>query len=252
MTPSRTHLVVIPSYNPGPLVVDVVRSVYKQHQPVWIVIDGSNDGSAQLLRTLAEDWNSDSIRLIVLEENQGKGAAVLAAVSEAVPLGFTHLLVFDSDGQHSPDLIPTFIAESEASPEAMILGKPVFGPEAPVERVWWRKVANGLTALLTLGGGIGDALFGMRVYPLEPLRRVMAGHRHGRRFDFEPEVAVRLSWSGVRAACIDTPVKYLAKSEGGVSHFRYGRDNLLLFSMYGRLLVTFFLKWPMLIRRRWS
>ena len=41
-----THLVLIPSYNPGPKVYETVRAALEQWNPVWVVIDGSTDDSA--------------------------------------------------------------------------------------------------------------------------------------------------------------------------------------------------------------
>jgi hypothetical protein len=58
-----------------------------------------------------------------------------------------------------------------------------------------------------------------------------------RRFDFEPEAAVRLVWDGVPTVNMAAPVRYLTPGEGGVSHFRYGRDNVLLTFMHARLVV---------------
>ncbi|HKW83440.1 MAG TPA: glycosyltransferase family 2 protein, partial [Burkholderiaceae bacterium] len=46
------------------------------------------------------------------------------------------------------------------------------------------------------------------------------------------------------------PVKYLSAEEGGVSHFRYGRDNVLLTWMHTRLMLEFALRLPLLIWRR--
>jgi hypothetical protein len=57
-----------------------------------------------------------------------------------------------------------------------------------------------------------------------------------RRFDFDTEALVRLCWSGVRAISRPVPVRYFRRDEGGVSHFRYGRDNLLLAAMHARLI----------------
>ena len=42
---SPTHLVLIPSYNPGPQVLETVRQARAQWTPVWVVVDGSTDGS---------------------------------------------------------------------------------------------------------------------------------------------------------------------------------------------------------------
>ncbi len=49
---------------------------------------------------------------------------------------------------------------------------------------------------------------------------------------------------------MDAPVKYLRADEGGVSHFRYGRDNLLLSWMHTRLMIEFALRLPLLIWRK--
>ena len=53
MPASPTHLVLIPSYNPGPRVGDTVRAARAQWNPVWVVVDGSNDGSADQLQAMA-------------------------------------------------------------------------------------------------------------------------------------------------------------------------------------------------------
>ena len=46
---SHTHLVLIPSYNPGAKGVETVRAARAYWAPVWVVVDGSTDGSAQAL-----------------------------------------------------------------------------------------------------------------------------------------------------------------------------------------------------------
>ena len=247
-TPSTTHLVLIPSYNPGPHVLQTVRQARAQWAPVWVVVDGSTDGTDRSLLALAED--DPGLRVIVLPENRGKGAAVLEGIDQAARAGFTHALTMDSDGQHPADLIPTFMAASLKTPAAMVLGKPVFGPEAPALRVNGRKVSNGWANLETLWMGIGDSLYGFRVYPIAPLARIMRANRFMRRFDFDPEAVVRLCWAGVRPINIDAPVRYLSAEEGGVSHFKYLRDNTLLTWMHTRLFLGFVLRLPLLIWRR--
>jgi hypothetical protein len=44
--------------------------------------------------------------------------------------------------------------------------------------------------------------------------------------------------------------RYLARSEGGVSHFHYVRDNLKLIWLHTRLLPQLLWRWPGLLRRR--
>ena len=63
-----------------------------------------------------------------------------------------------------------------------------------------RKISNWWTNLevLALGTeGIGDSLFGFRVYPVRGLAEIMQAHRWMRRFDFDVEAVVRLCWRGV-------------------------------------------------------
>ncbi|MFN9744513.1 MAG: glycosyltransferase family 2 protein [Betaproteobacteria bacterium] len=246
---SRTHLVLIPSYNTGEQVYATVRAARAQWAPVWVVVDGSTDGTAAGLLALAAA--DPLLRVEVLPQNQGKGAAVLHGLQAADAAGFTHVLAMDSDGQHPAELIGEFMRRSQQRPEAMVLGRPVFDASAPLLRVRGRRVSNAWTNLETLGAGVGDSLFGFRVYPVRALIAVMRGQRWMRRFDFDTEAVVRLAWRGVKPLNVDAPVKYLSADEGGVSHFRYGRDNLLLTWMHTRLMIGFGLRLPLLLWRRW-
>jgi glycosyltransferase involved in cell wall biosynthesis len=244
---SPTHLVLIPSYNPGPKVLDTVRAALAQWAPVWVVVDGSTDGSAERLQELSGEV--EGLKVVVLPENRGKGSAVLEGITRAAAEGYTHALTMDSDGQHPADLIPAFMAASQADPAAMVLGKPVFAADAPALRVNGRKVSNGWANLETLWMGIGDSLYGFRVYPVAPLIKIMRANRFMRRFDFDPEAVVRLCWAGVRPLNIDAPVRYFRADEGGVSHFRYLRDNTLLTWMHTRLFLGFLVRLPLLLVR---
>ncbi|HEX7156413.1 MAG TPA: glycosyltransferase family 2 protein [Burkholderiaceae bacterium] len=245
--PSQSHVVLIPSYNPGRKVADVVREARSQWNPVWVVVDGSTDGSADALVEMA--GQDGGLRVMVFPANRGKGAAVLHGLDEAASRGFTHALCMDSDGQHPAAMIPQFMARSLQSPAAMVLGVPVFDDSAPALRVKGRRVSNWWANLETLWTGIGDSLYGFRVYPIAPLRRVMHGQRWMRRFDFDPEAVVRLCWDGVPPVNLAAPVRYLRADEGGVSHFDYWRDNLLLTWMHVRLMAGFLLRLPVLLSR---
>lgn len=245
---AATHLVLIPSYNTGAAVLATVAEARRFWTPVWVVIDGSTDGTGEALaRRAAAD---PGLRVLIRARNGGKGAAVLDGLREAEAQGFTHVLTMDADGQHPAALIGDFMALSRAHPEAMILGVPVFDRSAPRLRVAGRRVSNGLVQLETLWTGIEDSLFGFRVYPVAALRAVMESGRWMRRFDFDPEAAVRLSWRGVPAIALPAPVRYLRREEGGVSHFRYLRDNALLAWMHLRLMTGFVPRLPALAARR--
>lgn len=246
--PSSTHLVLIPSYNPGPKVLKTVQAARASWDPVWVVVDGSTDGTTPMLMALAAV--DPGLHVIVLPVNSGKGAAVLRGIDEAASRGFTHVLTMDADGQHPHRLIPDFMAASSNHPEAMVLGKPVFDSDAPALRVKGREISNWWANLETLWAGIGDSLFGFRVYPIAPLRKIMHGRHWMRRFDFDPEAVVRLCWLGVRPINLPAPVRYFKPAEGGVSHFRYLRDNTLLTWMHTRLFLGFLWHLPRLVLSR--
>ena len=252
MTASTTHIVLLPSFNTGARLRDVVAEVIGCWQPVLVVIDGSNDGSELPLLKLAAA--EPMLTVQVLAQNSGKGAAVLAGARTAAARGFTHALVMDADGQHPVESIAEFMEASMHHPDAMVLGRPVLPANTPFERRYGRKLSVGLARVELLGPGIDDPLFGFRVYPLAQLLEALGTRRGGRRYDFDSEVAVRLAWAGVPPRNLSAPVRYFSRAEGGVTHFHYLRDNVTLVWMHVRLIAELLLlRWPAMLRhrRRW-
>jgi glycosyltransferase involved in cell wall biosynthesis len=248
---SSTHLVLIPSYNTGPRLRDVVLEALGKWQPIIVVIDGSTDGSEQAVLDLAR--REAGLSVIVLPQNQGKGAAFLAGARAAVARGYTHALAMDADGQHPAAKIAEFMDASQRQPDTLVLGRPIFPSNIPRERLYGRKISVALVRWAILGGGIDDPLYGFRIYPLRPLLEVLGSRRTGRRYDFDAEAAVRLCWSGIRPINIPAPVRYLSREEGGVSHFHYVRDNITLGRMHTRLVVELMARVLEVLRhrRRW-
>ena len=239
-------VVVLPSFNSGSQLARTLREARAEHSDVWVVVDGSTDGSDRE----AEALGLSGVRFLRLTKNSGKGGAILEALRAASREGFTHLLAMDADGQHPAGRIRPFLDVAEKNPEAFLCGVPVFGPDAPAERVKGRVVGNSFARLETLNLGARDSLFGFRIYPVEPALAVMEQTRWGRRFDFDTVLAVRLSWAGLPCINIPVPVTYPPRAEGGVTHFRYLRDNLLLVAAHARLLLEWPLRLPGLLRRR--
>jgi glycosyltransferase involved in cell wall biosynthesis len=249
---SPTHLVLLPSYNSGPRLGAVVLEALQHWHPVLVVVDGSTDGSEQTVLELKRQ--EPALFVLVLPRNAGKGAAVLAGAAWARQRGFTHALVMDADRQHPAAKIAEFMEISHRQRDALVLGRPIFPANVPRERLHCRKISVALVRWTILGAGVDDNLFGFRVYPLQPLIDALGGRRSGRRYDFDTEAAVRLCWAGVRPVNVSTPVFYFSRAEGGISHYRYIRDNLTLVWMHARLLVELVLfRAPDLLRhrRRW-
>lgn len=243
-----THLVLIPSYNTGAKLIETVREARAYWHPVWVIIDGSTDGTGVELERLAA--HDPGLRVLTQPRRCGKGAAILVGLNAAQANGFTHALTMDADGQHPAAEIRNFMAASQNEPRSLILGLPVFDASAPSLRVIGRRVSNWWANLETLWAGIGDSLCGFRVYPIADLRAVMEKSQWMRRFDFDPEAAVRLCWRGLRPVNKPAAIRYFRSEEGGVSHFNYLRDNILLAWMHSRLLVGFFARLPLLVARR--
>ena len=237
--------VVIPSYNSGPRLEQTVRDVMAVWQPVIVVDDGSTDGSNQPIVQLAQ--TEPGLHALAQPGNTGKGAAVFAAFNYAVDRGMTHAVVLDADGQHDPADIPRFMEAAKEHPLALVMGQPQFGDDAPVSHIIGHGIANSLAKLETLRPGLGDSLFGLRLYPMLGLIKAMRRIRGGRRFDFETQAAVRMAWLGVPTVNLPAAVHY---PQDRVRHFRYLRDNLLLIRVHLWLLIRTLFVWPKLAWRK--
>lgn len=240
--------VIIPTYNSGPLLEGSVREALNVWKPVIVVVDGSTDGSASAIHALSREV--PGLHVIISDTNRGKGTAVLLGLEFAAARDFTHAAVFDADGQHDASDVPLFMEAASANPGSMVLGVPVFDENAPSLRVNGRLVGNWWANLETWWGGVNDSLFGFRVYPVQPSLNVLKSIGSGRRFDFDTQLAVRLYWKGVQPLNIPTRVRYHTCDAGGVSHFRYFRDNALLAWVHTFLFLRSLTIMPRLARYR--
>ncbi|MCK7496952.1 MAG: glycosyltransferase [Comamonadaceae bacterium] len=120
-----------PATTRAPRCYDTVRAARAQWAPVWVVVDGSTDGTAEGLQALAATDPGLRVRGAAAQPRQGRRRARKASAWQPTQ-GFTHALTMDSDGQHPADLIADFMARLAArKPEAMVLGVPVFDADAP-------------------------------------------------------------------------------------------------------------------------
>lgn len=232
-------IVLVPSYNSGTLLCRTVRAVLAVWADVVVVIDGSTDGSGQAVEGMVATYAG--LHVLHLPHNGGKGGAVLHGAEWALQQGYTHVLTMDADGQHPVAAVQDFVEAARRAPQAMVLGVPMFGPDAPALRVWGRKLSNILVQMETQGA-VRDGLFGFRVYPAQQMVSVLRESRFMRGFDFDPEVAVRMVWRGVRTLNKPASVQYFDAAQGGISHFHYVRDNVRLIFMHLRLLCAWTLR----------
>lgn len=235
---------IIPIYNNKGTIREVVKSLAYPDLPCIIVDDGSDAETQQVLRSLAGEL--DWVQLIRRESNGGKGAAMAEGFRAALEQGFTHAVQVDADGQHDALDVPRFLRQARNHPGALILGRPVFGEDAPLARRFGRFATHVSVWLETLSTDIKDALYGFRCYPLEPVGRLYSQVEVGHGMVFDTEIAVRLYWQGVPMVNVDTRVDYIP---GGVSHFRYVRDNLSIARLHTLLILGMLVRFPRLVFR---
>lgn len=235
---------VIPTFDNPATIGAVVEGVRRHIDVVIVVDDGSGERARDAIDALAQ---AGLVRLVRRPHRGGKGAAVKDGLREALARGFTHALQIDADGQHDADAIPRFLEASLNAPAALVAGAPVFDPSAPRGRLLGRKVSI-FWAMVELGRrAIADPLCGYRVYPVAA---ALAAGARGDAMDFDPEIAVRMARAGAPIVNVPTHVRYVPRAEGGVSHFRMVRDNLLISRMNAGLCVEGLL--GLLSPRRWG
>jgi len=235
---------VIPVYNHGSAVGDVVHALRAHGLPVLLVDDGSEPGCAMVLDALARE---EGVSLHRLPVNQGKGGAVMAGLRAAHAQGCSHALQIDADGQHDTSDVPKFLAEVAAHPASLICGVPIYDASVPKGRLYGRYATHVWVWINTLSLDIRDSMCGFRVYPLPPTVALLDTQRIGRRMDYDTEIAVRLYWRGMPVVNLPTRVRY---PEGGRSHFRMLQDNLLISSMHARLFFGMLARFPFLLARK--
>jgi glycosyltransferase involved in cell wall biosynthesis len=224
----------------------VIKSLRPYGLSCIMVNDGSSAECRQVLDGLAAREGS-WVGLVHLEQNQGKGGAVMAGLREAAARGFSHAIQIDADGQHHAPDLPRFLDAAKNNPDAVICGQPVFDESIPWSRFYGRKLTNGMIWVNSMSFAIEDAMCGFRLYPLKAMLELMNGNRLGRRMDFDPEVLVRLCWKGLRFVNVPTKVSDPAD---GRSHFLMGLDNWLITNMHIRLFFGMLLRAPLLLLRK--
>ena len=219
-------MAIIPVYNHAGTLRDVAAGCLGMVERVLVVDDGSSDGGANTLKGL-------DLHVVRHPTNLGKGAAILTAAEKALSWGMTHMVTVDADGQHDPDDIRGFIAEIEAFPRAIVVGKRDFErAHAPAPSRVGRTISNFWLRLET-GISIGDAQSGFRAYPVDLFRHLKLRERG---YAFEIEVLVKASWAGVELREVGISTFYPAAGER-ISHFRLFQDNLRLSLLNARLVM---------------
>ena len=237
--------ILIPVYNHEHAIGSTLKNVLSYGYPVLLVDDGSSAECHDVLKQLAKEHASQSVSLIRLPINQGKGGAVKAGIAELFHHGFSHALQVDADGQHNLSDIPDMIAEAKKQPKALIAGYPVYDESVPKHRFYARYLTHVWVWINTLSFTIKDSMCGFRVYPTAACRELTSRHSCGNRMEFDTEILVRWVWEGHTIVNRATKVHYPID---GVSHFNKLKDNVLISAMHTRLFFGMLKRLPMLLK----
>ncbi len=209
--------IVIPVYNHGKTLREVVERALVYALPIFVVDDGSTDAGPQQLSDLP-------VTVITQPYNQGKGKALLAGARAARQSGqaFTHMISLDADAQHYPEDIPLFMKAMEQDPRAIIIGNRDFSAAHIPKSSRFGRVFSGFWMWVQTGQRVSDMQSGYRAYPLS-LFDTLTTQESG--YAFEVEVLVRAAWAHIPIKGIAVQVLYQGAEER-VSHFHALRDNM--------------------------
>lgn len=209
---------VIPTYQNAKTLLKVVADVHRVVDTVFVVDDGSNDGTAALLDKAT--GNERPEKVLTHPKNCGKGAALKTGLTYARQQGFRYAVTVDADGQHRADDIPALLKAVEEEPDALAIGsRGVQHENMPAKSTFANRFSNFWFALQTLQR-LPDTQSGLRVYPL----RCLHGLRWmSARYEAELTLLVFSAWAGVKLLPVPVSVYYPPRDQR-VTHFRPGRD----------------------------
>ena len=179
--------VIIPVYNEEKTIGEIIRRVQATGlvDEIVVVDDGSSDGSRAILARLEEQG---SVRVLLHEHNQGKGAAVRTGIRNA---NGELLLIQDADLEYDPRDYPALLKPIDEGMADVVYGSRFLGgPRRPI--LFWNMVANKILTLVTnvmYNNILTDMETGYKLFRREVVQD-MPLHAHG--FEFEPEFTAKI------------------------------------------------------------
>ena len=188
--------ILIPAYNTEkylPSLIDRILSVYNGK---IIIID---DGSISSI-----SYSHGSVDMLKNEKNMGKGYSLLKGMRYAFDQGFDAVITLDSDGQHDPKYITSFLNNNRAD---IVIGTRKFDGNMPFHRRLSNTISSKLVSMLA-GVDIPDSQSGYRMYLLRPILSLSLKEKG---FQFESEVLICAGRKGYRFNSI--PISTLYSNE---------------------------------------
>ncbi len=216
------YCVVIPAYNAGKTIGELVRSIKDQGLPVVVVDDGSTDNTAAV---------AAQHRALVISHlrNHGKGQALRTGFEHALRAKYEAVVTMDSDGQHHPEDIPKFIQAAERQHAGIVVGNRMGSAAMPPVRRCTNRLMSHIVSRLSRQE-IPDSQCGFRLIHREVLATVPLRSRH-----YEIETELLLAASRRQWKTISVPIQ--TTYNGQVSYIRPLQDTVRFFMFLVRFLL---------------
>jgi glycosyltransferase involved in cell wall biosynthesis len=220
--------VIIPVYNHGHQIAEVIQQTQRLGLPVFVVNDGSTDSTAQVIDKI------EDIHVLHHPVNRGKGAAILTGLVAASKSGCDLAITIDGDGQHDPGDTWSLLHACGNGGHLIVVGSRqgmVKGRNVPWTSRFGRKFSN-FWVWASGGPWLEDSQSGFRLYPVAETLELGV---KAQRYQFEVEVLVKAKQSGISIK--NAPVSVIYQDKGKrVSHFRPWLDFWRNSATFSRLI----------------
>lgn len=217
---------MIPVYNHGRKIVEVIRQTLNLNMPVIVVDDGSTDSTYDKIKKI------EGIRVLRHSVNRGKGAAIMTGFYEAEKIA-DWAITLDADGQHHPEDAVGLIQSIPEGRRAIVVGMRTGMREAkaPWTSRFGREFSN-FWVWVSGGPRMTDSQSGFRIYPIPESGRLGV---KARQYQFEVEILVKAKRNGIPV--VEAPV-HVTYAQGGIkdSHFHPFYDFFRNFATFSRLI----------------
>ncbi len=214
--------VLIPAWQPGPILVELVQKlVASGFGEVLVINDGSTAASQHIFDQLVP-----AARLLGHAVNLGKGRALKTGFNEILT-NLPHIqgvITADADGQHTLADILRVADSFSQSPHRIVLGTRVFGSDVPLRSRFGNLLTRQIFGLMA-GVRVGDTQTGLRALPRAVLASLMT--LPGERYEYEMTMLAHLCRTGKRP--LEVPIQTVYINGNRSSHFDPVWDSMRIY-----------------------
>jgi glycosyltransferase involved in cell wall biosynthesis len=195
--------IVIPVYNEKDTLEEIFRRVQTTPytKEVIVVDDASIDGSQDILKRLAEEY--ENVRLSFHERNQGKGAALRTGFAQVTG---DVVIIQDADLEYDPIDYPALLDPIQRDLADVVYGSRLIGAQPHRVLYFWHYMGNRCVTFLSnmfTNLNLSDMEVGYKVFKAEVLKDIQI---KSNRFGVEPELTAKVAKK--RARIYEVPISY--------------------------------------------